>query len=189
MIRYIHKKLLFIKLLTIAACVLQACSSDSPDIAPGENHQEMKFVTTEVARAFTSGINYAGSRFALFGDMKYSTYGPSVIFHNKEVEYNGIAWTYEGTQYWHPEHEHSFVAVYPSKALKDAGDPQYEASMLSFTYTIPTADDKTIDKEGVLDLLVATHRRQYSNGDSNPVSLRQSLIHISDPTRLRRKAI
>lgn len=176
-------KLLFVSLLPAAACFLQACTSDTPDIVPAEERQEMKFTTADVSRASTSSINFAGSKFALFGDMKYSTNSPVEVFNNIEVEYDGTSWNYAGTQYWHPKHEHSFVAIHPAGALKNADDPVYTDSKLSFTYTIPTTDGTTVDKDHILDLLAATHRRMYNDGGTGAVSLKfghlMSLVNIA----------
>ena len=168
----IYKKLLFISLLTATVGVLIGCSSDISDAAPAEGRQEMRFVTADVSRAITSEIDYAGSRFALFGDMKYSTNSKVKVFDNIEVEYDGSFWNYADQQYWFPSSEYSFVAVHPAEALKDAADIQYSESKLSYTYALPLADNMILNKEVTPDFLVATHRRMYETGGNATVYLR-----------------
>ena len=167
--------------MVVAACAMQGCSSDSPDVKPAGD-QEMKFVTSNDTRSAVSNIAYAGSSFALFGDMKFADNNPTVVFNNKAVTYNGNVWTYEGAQYWMPGHEHSFVAVYPAKVFEN-GAPQYANSKLSFTYTLPTLEGGILDKDGTSDLMASTHRRRYSDGFSTTVSLTfahlMSLVNIA----------
>ena len=180
---YYIKKTLLVSLLTAATCVFYACSSDAPEVTSPKNPQEVEFATADVSRAVTTNINYIGSRFALFGDMKYSTGSPVEIFRNVEVKYNGDAWNYAGMQYWFPNHEHSFVAIYPAEVFKNDDGARYVNSRLSFSYTIPTTDGTILDKDGTLDLLVATHRRMYNAGGDNTIFLRfghlMSLINFA----------
>ncbi|MDE6370684.1 MAG: fimbrillin family protein, partial [Duncaniella sp.] len=159
--QYFINKLLYISLLAFAVLALHGCSSDISDIVPDEEQQELKFVTAEISRALTSDINYSGSKFALFGDIKYLNSIPVEIFHNVDVTCDGNAWNYAGTQYWYPKHEHSFAAVYPAEALKNKADSRYVESNLSFSYTIPVTNGNLLDRTGTFDLLAATHRRLY----------------------------
>ncbi|MDE6499003.1 MAG: fimbrillin family protein [Muribaculaceae bacterium] len=179
----ISAKLLFLSLLAAAAGALQACSADAPDISPAEKKQEMKFAPAEVSRATTSSVNYVGSKFAIFADMKHSAGNHVKVFHNVEVEYDGAAWFYDGKQYWIPEYEHSFVAIHPSHALLNADGLQYSASRLSFAYSIPTTDGTNIDLSRNHDLLAATHRRMYTEGAAAAVTLKfghlMSLVNIA----------
>ncbi|MDE7379032.1 MAG: fimbrillin family protein [Paraprevotella sp.] len=187
------KKTVFVCLMTAATCAFYACTSDSPDLVSPEDYHEMRFVAADVSRSIVSGINYAGSCFALFGDMKHSGDSPVEIFHNTEVKYDGSAWNYAGTQYWFPNHEHSFVALYPYPDQSDPissdsvyNDLVYRNSKLSFKYSLPLSDNQSTDqnKKGIdpsklTDIIVATHRRMYYEGSSNlsaPVSLK--FFHI-----------
>ena len=176
---YIYKRPLVASLLAAIAYVFCACSSDSPEIVS----PEMRFVAADASRSIVSGINYEGSCFAIFGDMKFSTSSPVKVFHNVEVKYDGSAWNYAGAQYWFPDHEHSFVAVYPAKALENIGEHQYSESKLSFEYALPIVDDATLDKDETLDLLFATHRRMYKPGDDGTVSFKfdhlMSLVNLA----------
>ena len=84
---------------------------------------------------------------------------------------------YEGTEYWMPKHEYSFVAVSPSSALGSEVSPQYSGSKLSFVYTMPTYSGKEMpdiqDKSDLADIVAATHRRLYSGNEKvGTISLR-----------------
>ena len=177
--------------MTAATCAFYACTSDSPDLASPEDYQEMKFVASEVSRSVVSGINYEGSSFAIFGDMKYSGDSPAEIFNNVEVKYDGSTWNYAGTQYWLPRHEYSFVALYPYQSEPVSSEPVYDDivynnSKLSFKYSLPLSDDQSADENKkvtepskLADILVANHRRMYAEDASKltaPVSL--NFFHI-----------
>ena len=170
MIPNIYKNTLNISLFVMLVCVLQACSSGSSDIKPDARQDEMQFATTNISRAVTSSIDYAGSRFVVFGDMRFQTNSPNEVFNTIEVEYDGNAWNYEGTQYWFPLYEYSFVAVYPVHSVKNTGNPKYEDSKLSIDCVLSTTVGENHDKEELTDMLVATHRRNYDPNIGNTVS-------------------
>lgn len=178
-------KQIFLSLLSSAVIFVTACSSDTPDNEGVGSGSEMSFAVAELSRAsVTSSFN----KFALYGDKKFPVDNNTVstgIFNKTEVEYKDGTWGYEGTQYWFPGHEHSFVAISPVSALETSGAPQYSNSRLSFTYIIPTTSDNVVTKHSdVADIVASTHRRLHKQNDSNTtVTFRfghiMSLINLS----------
>lgn len=151
-----------------AACLASSCTSDTPDNEEVRKGTEMSFAVSGLTRASeTESFN----EFAVYGDMKFAAddeAAPLVIFNKTVVEHINNKWTYEGTQYWYPDHEHSFVAIHPLSVLEPDNDPQYSNSQLSFTYIIPTSEDnKVTSHTDISDILVATHRRLFTDKDSN----------------------
>lgn len=132
---------------------MSSCSSQDPaeeDLGTGK---EVTFVVSEQSRAsVTSNINYAGSKFAIYGDMQHKDIPKTVTFDNTIVTYSDNKWVYTGTQYWFPRYEHSFIAQHPADAA-GISDKEYSDSRLSFNYTLPD------DYKAAGDLAVATHRR------------------------------
>ncbi|MDE6267290.1 MAG: fimbrillin family protein [Muribaculaceae bacterium] len=152
-----------------------ACSSDSDYEQEADRGIEMSFDVPSESRAITTSID----EFSVYGDMKLlsGVQDPIVIFNKTTVVNRDGAWCYDGTQYWFPKHEHSFVAVSPSSALESEVSPQYYGSELSFAYTFPTYSDKemqeTQDKSDIIDIVAATHRRSYNEDDKvDVISLR-----------------
>lgn len=142
-----------------AACLLSACASDDPE---GSKGSELSFDVSDLSRA---SVTTSFDEFAVYGDMKL-TNTPIVVFDNTKVRWNN-GWRYEGdTQYWFPQHEHSFIGVQP--AIPDA---EYSDSRLSFEYTVPD------DYKSASDLLVATHRRMYY-ADSKAEDVTLTFQHI-----------
>lgn len=159
-----YAKLTYICTLFCAACLAHSCSSDN-DTPPMGKGDAMTFAVSDVSRASETP---AFTIFAIYGDMKFpvdNTTVPTVVFNKTEVEYKDDSWSYEGTQYWFPQHEHSFVAVNPLSVLEPGNAPLYSNSQLSFTYTLPVSSDNRIIREDVTDILVATHRRLYGPED------------------------
>ncbi|MDE6310990.1 MAG: fimbrillin family protein [Muribaculaceae bacterium] len=128
---------------------------------------EMSFDVASESRATTTAIN----EFSVYGDMKSQAgiNAPIVIFNKTSVVNRDGVWCYDGTQYWFPKHEHSFVAVSPSSALEPEASPQYHDTKLTFDYSMPTFSGKemqeTQDRSNILDIVAATHRRLYNEGD------------------------
>lgn len=162
-------KLHYIFLFLAAGWLLAACSSDEPaEVEPGAD-AEVTFVVSDLSRAsVTSDINFDGSQFAIYGDMKFKDHDLIKVFDNTVVKYINGKWCYDDLQYWFPQHEHSFIAMHPVAAAGISGT-RYSDSRLSFSYTLP--DDY---QEGS-DLIVATHRRKV---DANPPS-------VADPINLK----
>ncbi|MDE6754924.1 MAG: fimbrillin family protein, partial [Muribaculaceae bacterium] len=165
--------------MLIICCMLcfTSCSSGSVYEPEVERGVEMSFDVAPETRAMTTVIN----EFSVYGDMKLQTVDtdPFVIFNKTSVVNRDGVWYYDGSQYWYPQHEHSFVAVSPSSALESEATPQYYGSGLSFVYTMPTYSGKemqdTQDKSDLIDVLAATHRRLYNEGDKvGAISLRFS---------------
>ena len=152
-----------------------SCGSDSVYEPEAGRGVEMSFDVASETRAMTTVIN----EFSVYGDKKFQTddMATNLIFNKTSVVNRDGVWHYDGTQYWFPNHEHSFVAISPSSALESAALPQYYGSELSFVYTMPTYSGKEMqdaqDKSDLIDVLAATHRRIYNDGDKvNAISLR-----------------
>lgn len=158
-----HARLTYLSFLSFAACLVSSCASDAPennvDVSKGA---ELSFAVSDASRASDTP---PFTKFAVYGDMKFPVDGnaaPTVTFNKTLVEYIDGNWTYEGTQYWFPKHEHSFVAVSPVSVLEAPGAAlQYSSSGLSFKYALPVSDGNLI-KDGITDILAATHRRLYN---------------------------
>lgn len=181
-----HIKRIYILLLPIIACLVFSCTSETPDPASGKGAQLIFSISNPSRATVVSNLNTAGSKFVVFGDRKISDdpdENPVVFLNNTTVEYFDGNWQYNNLQYWIPNQEHSFVAVYPVSIVGSDYNPQYTKSALSFTYTLPTSSANEIANNEVLDILGATHRRFYQKGDGLPVSLRfnhlMTLINIS----------
>ena len=156
---------LYSYLLSIAACLMCSCTSDDPYDDPyAAKGDEMILAVGELSRSsLTTNLNTQGSRFAIYGNMKFKDYDPTLIFDKTIVSYNNNRWTYGETQYWFPQHVYSFVAMHP---VDPAGisDTEYSDNRLSFTYTVPD------DYKSANDLMVATHRRLYEENSSSPTT-------------------
>lgn len=162
-----YAKLTYSSLLACIACIATACGSDAIDNAQPQHGPEVSFDVSGMTRASsTPTINH----FAVYGDMKFpvdKNTVPTIIFNKTEVVYNNGAWRYDGTQYWFPKHEHSFVAISPVAVLDAPSNPQYSNSSLSFTYILPTsADGRIVSRGDMVDIIAATHRRLYNVNDA-----------------------
>ncbi len=122
----------------------------------------MTFAVGDVSRASTTDAStITKSPFAVFGDMHPEDGSLLTVTHDGTlVSYTDGAWSYSGTQYWFPKHEHSFVAVHPASVITGPGTYQYNNSQLSFTYNYPS------DFRQAADILLATHRRWYDLNSS-----------------------
>ena len=169
-----HAKLTYLSFLSLAACLVSSCASDAPEDVEVSKGAELSFAVSHASRAsetvpFTS--------FAVYGDMK-STAGtnniPTVLFNNTLVEYKDGAWTYTGTKYWFPNHEHSFVALSPSSVI--GANAGYSGSTLSFEYAMPIFANRQMedkqDKRGLYDIVAATHRRLYKYDEKDTVKVK-----------------
>lgn len=167
-----YAKLTYLFLLSFAACLVTACSSDAPETPEVSEGAELSFAVSDVSRA---AEEFPYKSFAVYGDMKFPVDGntaPTVTFNKTLVEYKDNSWTYVGTQYWFPSHEHSFVAITPVSVLDAAGAaPGYSNSGLTFTYTLPTTGG-FLNKDGATDILAATHRRLYNK------------VYVPDPNNI-----
>lgn len=157
-----YPKLKYLYFLPVfVACLVASCASDAPESKQEEEKiergAELSFTTADLTRAITTGFG----EFAVYGDRKFQgddETAPFTLFDKTIVKYQNKSWSYEGTQYWYPRNEHSFVAITPVSVL-ETGNPKYSGSRLTFTYTIPTTGGNIASKNDVTDILVATHRR------------------------------
>ncbi len=156
--------------MTAALLLLSACQSGADE--PEVTYNEMVFATEVSSRAYpVSNSNITSLPFAVFGDMTgtddSADNNPVKIYDDTEVKYDASVkqWLCEDTRYWFPHFQYSFVALHPAKAAC-LSDYDYSVSdnQLSFTYKQPD-DYKTTS-----DLLIATHRRNYNEGVTFPVS-------------------
>lgn len=161
-----NSKILY--LLISIACLASSCNTDSTDDITSTAGMEMAFDVTSISRASDEPpIN----QFVVYGDAIFTQDGGGVsspigIFNRTLVEYKDGSWSYEGTQYWMPKHEHSFVAVAPESALSPANNPRYENSHLTFTYSLPINGGRISSTADIADILIATHRRVYTENAS-----------------------
>lgn len=159
-------KLKYIALSMTLMVLVSACSSSTSD-EPNDAF-EMKFAAREASdsrAALTTGTTIKEKPFAVYGDMVSTTNPaatPTVIFNNTPVKYTNSAWSYDNIQYWFPGSTYSFIALHPQSAVETL-TPTYSNSTLSFTYTQPD------DYRATTDLLVASHRRNYTVKGSDPV--------------------
>lgn len=152
----------------IALCLMVSCAADDPD-APLTDGVAMEFSVGADARSSRAGTPFI-TQFAVFCDMRLSyVETPLINMCNTPVTYNQTSglWEYDVKQYWYPKYEHSFIGFHPMPVLTAADTgTKYSNSQLSFTYTLPS------DYKQTADIIVATHRRKYESGASEPVMMR-----------------
>lgn len=156
-----HLKLIY--LLLAIALMASSCNTDTCDDIEPAAGVELSFNVSGVSRADNPA---PFTRFFVYGDIRSLTSGASnavILFNGTNVEYANGSWDYEGTQYWIPKREHSFVAVTPISVLGAANSPRYSDSQLSFDYTMPLGDDNLLTPGDVVDILGSTHRRYYDD--------------------------
>lgn len=144
-----------------------SCAGEEPDEPRRGSAMEFAAGTEgQQSRANSGGL----SQFAVFGDIKpvgsTGTESVTEIMRNIVVTYKTDKWEYEGTQYWFPKNEHSFAAIHPASVLTNDANASYSKSRLTFTYTLPQ------DYTTTTDILAATHRRQYDEGEADVVTLK-----------------
>lgn len=150
-------------LLLAISFLASSCNSDTSDETDLSRGGEVSFNVLNHTRASETA---PFDQFVVYGDMKgkpLETSNTVVLFNKIQVKYDNGAWNYEGTQYWSPEHEHSFVAVYPESVLGTLNAPQYSNSKLSFLYSVPSTGSNSSTEGEVADILLATHRRYFDN--------------------------
>lgn len=154
-----------ILLLILMALAVSSCETQEPaDPTPSA---ELEFDVAPLSRTTaTTSENLKLLPFAVYSDWKRTEDIIHDGFRGERVAYDAsvAAWTHQGTQYWWPEFEHSFVAVHPF----DMGNTtyktiNYKASALSFKVL------QLSDYSKMSDILIATHRRNFIDGNSSPV--------------------
>lgn len=153
-------------LLISIPVLASSCSSDTIDDTGLTRGAELSFKVSNISNLSRGSVANSISRFVVYGDVKSTeeeSASPVLLFNKTNVEYKNDNWTYDGIQYWIPNHEHSFVAVSPVKLMESATNLQYLNSKLSFDYTVPSQSE-------VADILIATHRRLYINNESASTS-------------------
>lgn len=146
--------------MAVALVCAASCTSDSdPGMSDIEKGEELTFEVKTGTRAFvTNSTNLKATPFMLFGDVirkgEFHS-GLRPLFDKAKVKYENSSWNYGIKQYWQMGQEHSFVAIHPYD-VPGLSDLKYDASKVSFTYTLPDTLDQA------KDILIATHRRKYT---------------------------
>lgn len=149
-------------LLTGIALLVSSCISDTPKDSP-EKVKLTFDVSRDGTRLSRDSETPEMNHFIVFGDTKHPKSGTSnliVMFNKTKVEYIDGNWCYDGTQYWVPNYEHSFVAVSPETIFESGNAFGYLNSKLTFDYAIPASGNAT-------DILFATYRRLYDHVGSD----------------------
>lgn len=156
---------------------MTSCSSDVPENGRLDTGSELTFTASDLSRAsVTTGLNYEGSRFAVYGDMKYQNNSKTTVFDNTIVTYSAGKWGYDNIQYWFPLFEYSFVAIHPA----DAGSATYSNSSLSLTYSLPE------NFAEASDIVAATHRRIHKENPPSPASpVNLAFFHVLSRVNFR----
>lgn len=150
-------------LLICIAFLVSSCNSDTIDDISLTKGSELSFNVSNVSNLSRSSVTASINEFDVYGDIKSmagESSSPIILFDKKKVEFINDSWCYEGTQYWIPNYEHSFVAIHPETIFETDNTPRYLNSQLSFEYSIPASGN-------VADILAATHRRLYVNNGSD----------------------
>lgn len=177
-LQHIHHSSLYAKLaylLACIACLASSCTSDTTDEALLSKGAGMTFSVSDLTRA---SVATDIKKFAIYGDMKFASKSPSVLFNKTEVVYTNGEWSYDGVQYWYNHHEHSFVAISPVSVLEAEGAPTYADSKLSFSYAIPAPGGILSRNEDVADILVSTHRRHYESEQTSDPTVSFTFGHV-----------
>lgn len=182
-------------MLLAAGWLLSSCQSDSPDNIASDSQIEFNPAPENVTRgALTTTLQTNGSKFVIFADKKFtgSNSHPLIKFYNGvKVEYQG-KWNSETPDYWYPDNEYSFVALYPYSLISNPYviNRKYEDSAISFTYSIQR-NGIEVQKTDFDDILIATHRRkigEHKDGlltayEKSPVNLKfQHIMAVLDIT-------
>lgn len=143
-------------LLIAIALLASSCNSEPTDNTGFARGRELSFNVSDHTRVtVTKDFN----QFLVYGETKPEASGvtnPISIFNKTLVEYKNNIWTYDDTQYWIPNSEHSFVAITPAEIFYTGLEPVYLNSRLTF--------ENSISESGKIpDILTATHRRLYVN--------------------------
>lgn len=162
--RYMYLKLTY--LLPAIVLLASSCNSDATDDINPSERAELSFNVSTLSRG---SVTTSISQFLVYGDTKplspeNST--PIIVFNKTNVEYKNDSWWYDGTQYWIPNYEHSFVAVCPGAIFENDNEPRYLNSELAFEYSMPVSNGILSSNDDVADILIATHRRLYQNAGS-----------------------
>lgn len=161
-------KYLYIFFLSFVVGTVSSCTSYMSDDVYAGKGSELSFDVSALSRGSVyTDINVSGNKFAVYGDRAFSETNsgrPVVVFNKTEVEYKYGEWLYNNLQFWEPQQEYSFVALFPLSVLDDDNNV-YADSRLSLTYTIPASSGGEITRYDVTDILGATHRRYYQSGN------------------------
>ncbi len=154
-------------LLLILSALAASCETQEQEpVAAPTPGCAMEFDVEPLSRAsLTTAKNLYAAPFAVYSDWSKT----EDIFHNgffgERVAYDAStgSWKHENTQYWWPDFEHSFVAVHPHEAANTIRELKYAENTLSMIVIMPS------NYTDAVDILTATHRRNYIDGNSSPV--------------------
>ncbi len=148
---------------------LASCQSGNDEPALDQTDSRIDFTTEVSSRGeIFTGSNITNRPFLVFGEMRLINASADndyiKIFDGTKVEYNKSAgkWLYDGTGFWFPNFQHTFAAVYPEKNVC-IRNKTFENNSLKLSYT------QASNYASAEDLLVATHRRNYTGGKAEIV--------------------
>lgn len=147
--------------------LLAACTSGSTVGDDPAEECAVKFEAREASRASViTNSTLTDNAFAVYGDIVRTSGGasPRQIFDGTQVTHTADGWSYGTPQYWFPGYSYSFVAVCPVPG-QNISDLNYENNRLAFTYSPSGYQDAS-------DVLIATHRRRYTEGNSSTVAFK-----------------
>ncbi len=157
-------------LFPVLACLMSSCSPQEPQEQPETSTMSFS-AELETRAALTGRDNLTSSPFAVFGDMTSldpDKESSALTIHNAtEVRYNpsGSEWVYDNTRLWFSGYQYSFIALHPAYNQSITGF-EYKDNKLKFLYT------QQSDYSTATDLMIATHRRNYSGERPDPVRFR-----------------
>ncbi len=161
-------------ILLAITSLMASCDSYEPD--PADSKSEMQFEIAALSRASeTTSQSITSKPFVVYSDMASMDPEPEskyIPIHNAtQVSYNASAqqWSYNNPQYWFDGFQYAFVALHPAY-VSSMSDILYKNNQLTFKYKQPS------NYQTASDLLISTHRRNYSGGKADAVRL--SFTHI-----------
>ncbi|MBM6733635.1 fimbrillin family protein [Mediterranea massiliensis] len=159
--------------LSGAALILTAAScTDTLGGDPDTDARAITFTPAAETRAAVETDFPDGSSFSVWG--WYGTTGSTIaktVFNNIPVTKSGEAWTYTGgTQYWIPDMTYNFYGVYP--AYSQTSDNNGTTATVTPDGTITVTNfDCSATGENAVDLMTATHTRDYNGTNADAVNM------------------
>lgn len=149
--------------LSGAALILTAasCTSTLSD-EPATDARAISFTPAAETRAAVEKDFPGGSSFSVWGWYSTDSQITNNVFDGETVTKSGEAWTYTGgTQYWIPGMTYNFYGVYPANVGSCKADG---------TITV-TNFDCSATGENAVDLMTATHTRDYNGTNADAVNM------------------
>lgn len=159
--------------LSGAALILTAasCTSTLSD-EPATDARAISFTPAAETRAAVGTDFPKGSSFSVWG--WYGTTGSTIdktVFNNIPVTKSGEVWTYTGgTQYWISGMTYNFYGVYPIYPKTSDNNGTTATVTPDGTITV-TNFDCFATGDAAIDLMTATHTRDYNGTNANAVNM------------------